>query len=248
MGHMMITCAILNEKREMTERELAALKQDKSKVHQALMKEQNRAAKSKAKGQKNINQKKWPTVVSQSKAMNAEQTSGKKKSEIDKRNKQLTEQLSNLRLPEIILPTFSIKPESICSATLLSISGGSVGYSYDQSILEDVSLVLGGKERIAINGANASGKSTFIKAILEKDEVYRRGEWFMPRFDHIGYLDQHYHNLSSHLSVFKHIKDLRPDWTDKEVRRHLGDFLFKKMRKLCKLLPICLEVKRHVCR
>lgn len=226
----------IKRKREMTERELAALKQDKSKVHQALMKEQNRAAKSKAKGQKNINQKKWPTVVSQSKEMNAEQTSGKKKSEIDKRNKQLTEQLSNLRLPEIILPTFSIKPESICSATLLSISGGSVGYSYDQSILEDVSLVLGGKERIAINGANASGKSTFIKAILEKDEVYRRGEWFVPRFDHIGYLDQHYHNLSSHLSVFKHIKDLRPDWTDKEVRRHLGDFLFKKNEEVMQIV------------
>ena len=105
----------IKQKRASIEKELASLKRDKFETHNALMKEQKRAAGSKAKGQKNIEQRKWPTIVSKSKALRAEQTSGKKKSAIDKKKQQLTNQLSDLRLPEIILPKFSLMPKSISS-------------------------------------------------------------------------------------------------------------------------------------
>ncbi len=77
-------------------------------MHHDLMKEQKRAAKSKAKGEKSIHQRKWPTVVSNAKAGRAEETSGRKKSAIDHKKQDLTERLSNLRLPEIIMPKFSL--------------------------------------------------------------------------------------------------------------------------------------------
>jgi ATPase subunit of ABC transporter with duplicated ATPase domains len=218
----------IKQKRASIEKELASLKRDKFDAHNALMKEQKRAAKSKAKGQKSIDQRKWPTIVSKSKALRAEQTSGKKKSAIDKKKQQLTDQLSDLRLPEIILPKFSLMPESISSGNLLSISDADLGYTADKIILKNISLALGGKERIAISGKNASGKSTLLKAILGKDEIFKTGDWYLPRVDHIGYLDQHYSNLQPDLSVTRHIQDLRPDWTEIEVRRHLNDFLFKK--------------------
>ena len=109
------------------------------------MKEQNRAAKSKTKGKKSIEQRKWPTTVSKAKALRAEQTSGKKKSAIDKKKQQLTDQLSSLRLPEIILPKFSLMPERIRSGNSLSISGASIGYGADKIILTNISLSIGGK-------------------------------------------------------------------------------------------------------
>ena len=95
-------------------------------------------------------------------------------------------------------------------------------------ILNNISLVLGGQERIAISGKNASGKSTLLKAILGKDAIFKTGDWYLPHVDHIGYLDQHYANLQPDVSVIQHIQDLRPDWAEIETRRHLSDFLFRK--------------------
>ena len=107
-----------------------------------------------SKGQKSIEQRKWPTVVSKAKALRAEQTTGKNKSAIDKRKQHLTEQLSDIRLPEIILPKFSLLADNISGANILSISAADIGYSAQNILLKNVSLSLSGKERIAICGNN----------------------------------------------------------------------------------------------
>lgn len=225
----------IKQKRASIEKELASLKQGKKETHNALMQEQKRAASSKAKGQKNMDQKKWPTIVSKSKALRAEQTSGKKKSAIDKKKRQLADQLSDLRLPEVILPKFSLSADNVSNSNLLSINGGSIGYEANKIILKDISLSLAGKERVAICGRNTSGKSTLLKAILSKDEIIKTGDWYLPRIDHIGYLDQHYSNLQPDLSVIQHIQELRPDWTEIESRRHLNDFLFRKNEEVMQI-------------
>lgn len=225
----------IKQKRAAIEKDLAILKHEKQGAHTDLMKEQQRAAKSKAKGEKSIIQKKWPTVVSKAKALRAEQTSGKKKSAIDKKKQHLTEQLSDLRLPEIILPKFSLSADNISSNTILSISNADIGYEQDKIILKNVSLTLVGKERIAICGKNASGKTTLIKAILQQEQIFKTGKWQVPRASYIGYLDQHYSNLSPDLSVIEHIKELRPDWHEVEARRHLNDFLFRKNEEVMQL-------------
>ena len=218
----------IKQKRASIEKELASLKRDKKETHHSLMKEQKRASGSKAKGQKSIEQRKWPTIVSKSKALKAEQTSGKKKSSIDKKKQKLIDQLSDLSLPKIILPTFSLMSAKVNSGNLLSISGADLGYAANKIILKNISLAVGGKERIAICGKNASGKSTLLKAILGKGEIFKTGDWHLPCVDHIGYLDQHYFNLHPELSVIQHVQELRPDWTEIEARRHLSDFLFRK--------------------
>ena len=67
-----------------------------------------------------------------------------------------------------------------------------------------MSLSLGGKERVALCGKNASGKSTMFKTILSKEEILKTGNWHLPRHEHVGYLDQHYANLKPELSVIDH--------------------------------------------
>jgi ATPase subunit of ABC transporter with duplicated ATPase domains len=218
----------IKQKRAAIEKDLGLLKREKKDAHTDLMKEQKRAAKSKTKGKKSVDQKKWPTVVIKTKALQAEQTSGKKKSAIDKKKQQLTDQLSNLRRPDIILPKFSLASQQVGSGHLLSISDADLGYTADNIILKKVSLSLNGKERIAICGKNGSGKSTLLKAILGDEALFTTGHWQLPRSEYIGYLDQHYANLQPTLSVIEQIKQLRPDWTEIEARRHLNDFLFRK--------------------
>lgn len=215
-------------KRASLSNELNLLKRNKKDTHNALMKEQKRAAKSKAKGKKSIDQKKWPTIISKSKALIAEQTSAKKKLAIDKKKQQLTDQLSELRLSEIISAKFSLTADNICTKNLLCISNANLGYSLNNIILRDVYFSLNGNERVAICGKNASGKSSLLKAILSDKEIYTTGNWHLPAASHIGYLDQHYSNLKPKLSVIDHLKNSKNNWTDKEIRCHLNDFLFRK--------------------
>ncbi|WP_085784174.1 ABC-F family ATP-binding cassette domain-containing protein [Candidatus Nucleicultrix amoebiphila] len=215
-------------KRASIESELALLNRQKKDMHHKLMQEQQRAAKSKLKGEKSIDQRKWPTIVSKSKALRAEETSGRKKSSIDKRKYDLIASLAELRIPEIIIPKFSIGSSEVGARTLIQIGNGSVGYSIDVPLLSGISLNLSGDERMAITGDNRSGKSTLIKAILGDDTVYKTGDWLVIKREDIGYLDQHYSTLQPHKSVLETISERAPYWSHAKIRCHLNDFLFRK--------------------
>jgi ATPase subunit of ABC transporter with duplicated ATPase domains len=213
-------------KRSSIEDELNQLSRQKKNVHQSLMKEQSRAKSSGAQGEKNIKQRKWPTIVSGAKARRAEETSGIKKSALRGERENLFEKLSDLRLPEIIKPTFSLNADDIFDRTLVSISEGGVGYS--KPVLSDIYLSISSGDRVAITGDNGSGKSTLIKGILGDSVVLRSGKWATPQRSDIGYLDQRYATLEQTHTVFETITTLLPSWTHAEIRRHLNDFLFRK--------------------
>jgi ATPase subunit of ABC transporter with duplicated ATPase domains len=216
--------------------EITRLDRQKKEMHRALMKEQKRAAKSKAKGEKSIHQRKWPTIVSTAKASKAEDTSGRKQSAIDHKKDYLTEQLSNLRLPKIIGPKFSLSSTDIGERTIVSISDGSVGYAEHKPLLQNINLSIGSKAKVAIQGGNACGKSTLIKGILHDSRVIKSGNWHVPKISDIGYLDQHYNTLSAGKTVLETISELAPTWPHTEVRRHLNDFLFCKNEEVYTLV------------
>lgn len=215
-------------KRASVEQELAHLSKQKKEMHQALMKEQGRAAKSRAKGEKSMENRKWPTIVSKAKALRAGETAGNKKAQINHKKQVLSEQLSALSMYEIITPTFSLSAADLGSKTLVSIRDGGVGYRNSQSIVSHITLSLMAGERLALMGDNGSGKSTLIKAIVNPSEVITTGDWIMPKLEDIGFLDQHYENLSSTKTVLETIHELCPSFSHAEVRRHLNDFLFRK--------------------
>jgi ATPase subunit of ABC transporter with duplicated ATPase domains len=215
-------------KRNSIEQELNQLNLQKKDVHQSLMKEQRRAKSSGAQGEKNIKQRKWPTVVSGAKARRAEETSGRKKCAMRGERDDLLEKLSDVRLPEVIKPTFSLNTDDIGERTLVAITDGSVGYSAEQPIVSGIHLSILSGERIAIAGDNGSGKSTLIKGILGDPAVTRSGAWVVPKMNDIGYLDQSYATLDPTRTVFETIQTLVPTWTHAEIRKHLNDFLFRK--------------------
>lgn len=215
----------IKQKRISVEKKLALLKRDKHNTHFALMKEQERAKKRKAYGEKKYAHDK---LTLKGKKAQGQVTCNKNNKFINDKKNNLLEQLSKLDLPEIITPKFSLTSGNLSKNHLLSIKDAFMWYSPDKMILENINLCLGGKERIAICGKNASGKSTLLKAILNKNDIFRTGYWSLPNSEHIGYLDQHYSHLYSGLSIIEHIKNLRPDWNDIDIRSHLNSFLFKK--------------------
>lgn len=216
-----------NNQRISIERELNHFGKQKKEIHEALMKEQKRASKSHAKGEKSINQKKWPTIVSSTKASRASNSAGRKKAAIEHQKQTLMHKLSELRLPEIILPKFSLEASNLANKVLVSIYNASIGYPNKPLLIENFSLYIEGTSRIAIQGDNASGKSTLIKAILGINNIIKQGEWNLPSIQNMGYLDQHYHTLSCDKTVYETISELTPNWSHIEVRRYLNDFLFR---------------------
>jgi ATPase subunit of ABC transporter with duplicated ATPase domains len=181
-------------------------------------------------GEKLVEQKRWLPALGDLKESTAKKTTGNRKSDISDRRESLNERLSNLRLPEIIKPTFSLTPKDIGSRVIVSISDGKVGYG-DKTILTDVNLSVSGDEHLAIVGNNGSGKTTLIKAILNNPQVTKTGVWDLLNISEIGYLDQHYSSLDSTKTVLETLTDLAPNKTHAEIRNLLNSFLFKKMKK-----------------
>ena len=206
--------------------ELGQLKHKKQKLHQSLMKEQARAKSSKAQGKKHIEQRKWPTIVSNAKANKAAETSGRKAKSLYNQKQQLLNQLSELYVPEIIRPTFALLPGVQKSHKLVIIKEGSVGYQ--NFIITEINFSATSGELIFIAGDNGSGKSTLIKAILDDPTIMKFGCWSVPKPEELGYFEQNYANLAQHKTVLTTIQDLVNDWTHEEIRKHLNDFLFRK--------------------
>lgn len=215
-------------KRSSIEQELNQLNRQRKDVHHSLMKEQKRAKGSSLKGKKSISERKWPTIVSNAKASRAGETSGKKASALSGQRDDLLEKLSDVRLPEIIVPTFSIKAADIKDGNIICISDGEVGYQGQIPLLKNIHLAIQSCDRLAIVGDNGSGKSTVMRAILDDPSVVKSGKWHIPKTSDIGYLDQHYATLDSDKTVFNMIEENVLNWSHAEIRRHLNDFLFRK--------------------
>jgi ATPase subunit of ABC transporter with duplicated ATPase domains len=210
------------------EQEVLRLKREKQDIHESLMKEQQRASKSQAKGKKSIAQRKWPTIVSSTKMARGSETAGHKQAQISEKKDELLQKLGQLNLQEIILPKFSLTASDLGHKMLVSIQHGSIGYDPSKPVLSDIHFSILPSERIAILGDNGSGKSTLIRAILRDIQVTVTGEWYLPKAEDIGYLDQHYGTLPSNYSVLDCVRMMRADWSPTEARRHLNDFLFRK--------------------
>lgn len=222
-------------KRASIEQKISELNKQKKETHQSLMKEQERASKRKIHGEKKFADDKLALRSAQERG---EVTFGRNKKAIGEEKANLISQLSELKLPEIIVPKFSLTSADLGNKTVLEILNGAVGYLSDAPILQDINLVLKSGERVAICGDNASGKSTLIKAILKlagdflQQNVSTSGNWHVPKLSDIGYLDQHYDTLNADKSVLEVIAELVPQWPHSEVRRHLNDFLFRKNEEI----------------
>lgn len=218
----------IKRKRKSIEDDLSRLNRQKKEIHDSLMREQIRSSKSRAKGEQKIAQKKWLPIVGNAYKSGAEKASGKKKLEIDNKKSELSEKLNELRLPEIIVPKFSLTTEKIGNNSIITIKDGCVRYQHKDFVLRKLSLSIFSRDRIAILGNNGSGKTTLIRAILGDSLIEKTGIWILPKPEEVGYLDQHYKTLDPEATVFQTIKDLVPDQADDQIRKLLNDFLFRK--------------------
>lgn len=210
------------------EKELDQLNHQKKDMHNKLMQEQTRASKSKATGQQKIKNNKWTKMTADFMQSRSQKSQGKKLKNIDHKKQEFTERLNDLRLPEIITPKFCMNSDIASDKTIITISDGVIEYTPKNTLIKDINLMINSKDRIAIIGNNGSGKSTLIKSMLRCDKIFKTGDWYLPKFSDIGYLDQHYKTLCADQTVLENIANIQPEWNHSAIRKHLNDFLFRK--------------------
>ena len=75
-----------------------------------------------------------------------------------------------------------------------------------------------------------------LKAICRNGQVVKKGDWYLPAPKQIGYLDQHYATLDPEQTVCDLLSNIRLDWSHREIREHLNDFLFRKNEEVDRLV------------
>lgn len=204
------------------EHKLLELDREKRFVHKKLMKEQERAKKSKQYGR---NKYSGDKINLSAKKRKGETTTGNRKADISVYRNELKEKIELIYEPKKIIPKFAFDQMRVRSnRNILEIRDGSIGYN--NVILDNISIQLASDQRLAIKGKNGSGKTTLIKAIMSDDQVSVCGEWIIPQKNDIGYLDQFYKNFKG-ITPFDEIKYNMPNASDSEIREHLNYYLFR---------------------
>lgn len=162
------------------------------------------------------------------KSDNAQAKADAKIAKLNERLGNVQSSLQQNRLPEEYKLKFNIGNAYVQSgANLVSVSFGECSYGA-HIILSDVFFSMAPMDKVSISGNNASGKTTFIKAIMQNKSVNVSGDWFLPKPSDIGYLEQHYTNLNPDDTVEGVIQKHAPSMDAKAIRKHLNDFLFRK--------------------
>lgn len=97
---------------------------------------------------------------------------------------------------------------------------------YDKPLTKPLSFLMFSNDRLAIIGHNGVGKTTLIKTIYGELKPFL-GEIKHLRQLSIGYIEQNNDEVFD-LTLFAYLKNLYPQKEDREIRRALGNFLFRE--------------------
>jgi ATP-binding cassette subfamily F protein 3 len=100
----------------------------------------------------------------------------------------------------------------------------SIGYPQNE-LLKHVHFTMRGYEKMAIIGANGTGKTTLLKVIQNTLEPLSGRIEFLRQYK-IGYFDQNQDTLHYEKTIFQEIHDAHPMFTNYDVRSYAARFLF----------------------
>ena len=117
-----------------------------------------------------------------------------------------------------------MRPQSRSGDIILRAQRVVIGYP-NKPLFYAEELLLRRKECAALLGANGTGKSTFLKTILQQLPPLE-GEIQLGASLQIGYFAQTHEDLNPESSLLEEISKVKPDWSVLQIRKHLARFLF----------------------
>ncbi|MHC0062557.1 ribosomal protection-like ABC-F family protein [Nostoc sp. UIC 10890] len=112
---------------------------------------------------------------------------------------------------------------------LINIQGANLKVS-ERLLIQNIQLHISSGDRIAIIGANGSGKSSLVKGILGMENqtaVLDSGEVLLASAMKAVYLDQSYELVNRQYTILENMQAANSDLSYQLLRQQLGHFLFK---------------------
>ncbi len=119
---------------------------------------------------------------------------------------------------------FSLSPRELSGNDVLAVT--KLSKSYDGlTLFKDIDFQIKRGEKVAVIGANGTGKTTILK-IINQLVTQDSGDIKLGANVEIGYYDQEHNVLHMDKTIFDEISDTYPTLTNTEIRNVLAAFLF----------------------
>ncbi|MEC4812805.1 MAG: ATP-binding cassette domain-containing protein [Scytonema sp. PMC 1069.18] len=190
------------------------------------LKEQQRAAQSSQQGRKQAGS--MPKIVAGAMKRKAEVTAGIAKQKHEAAVEKATQKFAQTKIKTTKATSIQLEERSQKHRNLIDIQGANLWVD-DRLLIENIQLHISSGDRIAIAGANGSGKSSLAKAILVTDGISEKltDNLSMKSVTKAVYLDQTYQIVNRQQTILENMQTANPNLNYQLLRQQLGHFLFK---------------------
>jgi ATPase subunit of ABC transporter with duplicated ATPase domains len=168
-------------------------------------------------------EKKAGALLAQADKMRAKATKAVAAQNMAKRAEKMLAGLEDVRVSDKVARVRFPAPAP-CGKTPLTAEGLSKSYG-SLEVFAGVDLAVDRGARVVILGLNGAGKTTLLRLLagVEKPDT---GEVVPGHGLKIGYYAQEHETLDTDRTVLENMRSVSPNWTDGELRKVLGAFLF----------------------
>ncbi|QLE55904.1 ribosomal protection-like ABC-F family protein [Nostoc sp. TCL26-01] len=159
----------------------------------------------------------------------AEASAGTAKKKHDLAVAKAIQKVADTKIKTTKVTSIQLEEKSYKHRNLIHIEGANLWVS-ERLLIHDINLHILSGDRISIIGANGSGKSSLVKAILGQDRqtaVLQPGEIFVTPGIKAVYLDQTYQLIHRQQTILENMQAPNPHLSYQMLRQQLGHFLFK---------------------
>ncbi|HEY9832709.1 MAG TPA: ABC-F family ATP-binding cassette domain-containing protein [Stenomitos sp.] len=203
-------------------------KKELKRAKAAAMQEQQRAAQSRRNGRQKFLSGSIDKMAAGGLRRKAEVTAGKLKQKHEAAISDADQKVVETKVR--INKATSIQLEQISQKhkNLIEIQGANLWIA-NRLLIENIQFHLASGDRVAIAGANGSGKSSLAKAILNREGTHaflESGKVLVSPSMNVVYLDQTYELVNRDFTILENMQAASPGLEYQLIRQQLGHFLF----------------------
>jgi ATPase subunit of ABC transporter with duplicated ATPase domains len=199
--------------------------------------EQKRMAQSRRTGEHKVRSGKIDKIAAGGLKNSAENTAGKLKQKHEAAIAEATQKLTATKVRTDKATSIQLEERSQKRRNLIEIQGANL-WMENRLLIQDIQLHLAIGDRLSLNGANGSGKSSLVKAVLgmSKLEVpelevpnaaqLNGGQIQIAASMNVVYLDQTYTLVDRSQTLLENMRAANAALSYQQIRQQLGHFLF----------------------
>ncbi|MEH1866967.1 MAG: ABC-F family ATP-binding cassette domain-containing protein [Nostoc sp.] len=193
------------------------------------MQEQQRAAQSKHKGRAKFLNGSIDRMAAGLIKTKAEVSTGTAKKKHEAAVAKANQKVAETKVKTTKVTSIQLEEKNQKRRNLINIQGANLRVS-ERLLIQNIQLHISSGDRIAIIGANGSGKSSLVKAILGMENqtvVLDSGEVLLAPAMKAVYLDQTYELVNRQYTILENMQAANANLSYQLLRQQLGHFLFK---------------------